>query len=158
MELRSADCWQSQIRFGIPRVFRQTPDESKPGHQQTINTNLEQIYDWLTENIAGMELIRSQQLPKSSSRLPNSFLLRLIVRLALPVPCLYTLPPSTSLPATLSHAFSRKPHLVCQRSCIALQRGIHFREADGSTSRSPIRYTRCCNRLLDTHQTTNFLC
>ncbi len=59
--------------FGIPRVLQQdsptagnsTPDEADdgPGYRLLVNTNLEQISDWLTKIIVGVGLIQLHELP-----------------------------------------------------------------------------------------------
>ena len=71
--------------FGIPRVLQQ-PDVRPPSNQQPdakstttsnqetsyrqqVNTNLEQISDWLTKIIVGIGLIELRRLPESLTRL-----------------------------------------------------------------------------------------
>ena len=49
--------------FGIPRVFQQDPDDNEAEYRQAVNTNLEQISDWLTKIIVGMGLIHLQEIP-----------------------------------------------------------------------------------------------
>lgn len=49
--------------FGIPRVFQQDPDDDEAEYRQAVNTNLEQISDWLTKIIVGMGLIHLQEIP-----------------------------------------------------------------------------------------------
>lgn len=71
--------------FGIPRVLQQ--DEAKPpasqpadakaaasanqetSYRQQVNTNLEQISDWLTKIIVGIGLIELRRLPDAVNRL-----------------------------------------------------------------------------------------
>lgn len=52
--------------FGIPRVLqRDTPaaNGAAGGYDQRVNTNLEQISDWLTKIIVGLGLVQLQQIP-----------------------------------------------------------------------------------------------
>jgi len=55
--------------FGIPRVLQQDPKgtSESPGkaqdYQMRVNTNLEQISDWLTKIIVGVGLVQLQSIP-----------------------------------------------------------------------------------------------
>lgn len=57
--------------FGIPKVI-QTGDEQgsgrRPDYRQTVNTNLEQISDWLTKIIVGLGLVQLYETPKLLER------------------------------------------------------------------------------------------
>lgn len=69
--------------FGIPRVVQDTdgtPDvDSKPKHNyaQRVNTNLEQISDWLTKIIVGVGLVEMKDAPafmwKVAGQMSRSF-------------------------------------------------------------------------------------
>lgn len=50
--------------FGIPRVLQSdNPNASGGNYIQRVNTNLEQISDWLTKIIVGLGLVQLQQMP-----------------------------------------------------------------------------------------------
>lgn len=50
--------------FGIPRVLQSdNPGAAGGSYIQRVNTNLEQISDWLTKIIVGLGLVQLQQLP-----------------------------------------------------------------------------------------------
>jgi hypothetical protein len=52
--------------FGIPRVLQKdssNSDISAGDYNQRVNTNLEQISDWLTKIIVGLGLVQLQQIP-----------------------------------------------------------------------------------------------
>lgn len=58
--------------FGIPRVFQNdtngnNPNDKAKGYVQKINTNLEQISDWLTKIIVGLGLIHLYKIPNTLS-------------------------------------------------------------------------------------------
>jgi hypothetical protein len=67
--------------FGIPRTLQQsgltalgsTPASSAPVQTLGVNTNLEQISDWLTKIIVGVGLVQLTQFPASFQRLANYF-------------------------------------------------------------------------------------
>jgi MFS family permease len=51
--------------FGIPRVLQaDSAAEKKPDYQQRVNTNLEQISDWLTKIIVGLGLVQLRTVPE----------------------------------------------------------------------------------------------
>jgi CheY-like chemotaxis protein len=70
--------------FGIPRVLQQDavplpvqgagagnptdPTNSSPAYRQQVNTNLEQISDWLTKIIVGIGLVELRRLPELLKR------------------------------------------------------------------------------------------
>lgn len=85
-----ASGWIIGFLFGIPRVLQdnnastfetngaeQRPDSNnvKPYYRMQVNTNLEQISDWLTKIIVGVGLIELRNLPDALSSLSN-FLVR----------------------------------------------------------------------------------
>ena len=68
--------------FGIPKVFQgqgeaatseaangSKPEERGPSYRMQVNTNLEQISDWLTKIIVGVGLVELKQIPDSLLRL-----------------------------------------------------------------------------------------
>lgn len=69
--------------FGIPKVFQgqgeagsaeaangnRPPEERGTGYRMQVNTNLEQISDWLTKIIVGVGLVELRQIPDSLLRL-----------------------------------------------------------------------------------------
>jgi hypothetical protein len=60
--------------FGIPKVVTGTDDSragTSRGRALDVNTNLEQISDWLTKIIVGLGLIELRQLPDLLSRFTN---------------------------------------------------------------------------------------
>lgn len=68
--------------FGIPRVLQGADsagdaDKSKRGYEQRVNTNLEQISDWLTKIIVGVGLVELKDAPQFiwhiASRMSQSF-------------------------------------------------------------------------------------
>jgi tetratricopeptide (TPR) repeat protein len=70
--------------FGIPRTVQQETELAllraggsqptpAPFSQQSINTNLEQISDWLTKILVGVGLTQLQEMPKQLWRLGESF-------------------------------------------------------------------------------------
>lgn len=51
--------------FGIPRVLQaDNAAEKKTGYEQRVNTNLEQISDWLTKIIVGLGLVQLRTVPE----------------------------------------------------------------------------------------------
>lgn len=63
--------------FGIPRV-QQSPSDpangepaSNNGYKQRVNTNLEEISDWLTKIIIGVGLVELSQIPRNFETLVN---------------------------------------------------------------------------------------
>lgn len=58
--------------FGIPRALQRSDDAStgKPGY--AVNTNLEQISDWLTKILVGVGLVQLGQVPHGIARLSNT--------------------------------------------------------------------------------------
>jgi tetratricopeptide (TPR) repeat protein len=60
--------------FGIPRTLqREDSQQATNGRSQKVNTNLEQISDWLTKILVGVGLTQLQRLPESLWRLGNAF-------------------------------------------------------------------------------------
>jgi hypothetical protein len=66
--------------FGIPKIQQAehpssqtavTPSTPSPDYRQQINTNLEQISDWLTKIIVGLGLVQLRQLPGYLALLAN---------------------------------------------------------------------------------------
>ena len=57
--------------FGIPRTLQR--DEAPSGKTQAVNTNLEQISDWLTKILVGVGLTQLQRLPDDLWRLGQTF-------------------------------------------------------------------------------------
>jgi hypothetical protein len=58
--------------FGIPRVLQANDTKSadkeksaRPGYAQRVNTNLEQISDWLTKIIVGLGLVQLRKIPQN---------------------------------------------------------------------------------------------
>jgi hypothetical protein len=52
--------------FGIPRVLQgesRKPGQDSSGYEQRVNTNLEQISDWLTKIIVGLGLVQLRTVP-----------------------------------------------------------------------------------------------
>lgn len=57
--------------FGIPRVLQEGVNGSanagnggKPGYRQQVNTNLEQISDWITKILVGIGLVELREMPR----------------------------------------------------------------------------------------------
>jgi hypothetical protein len=50
--------------FGVPKVLQ---DQAQPGsgYRQVVNTNLDQISDWLTKVVVGLTLVNARDLSKS---------------------------------------------------------------------------------------------
>jgi hypothetical protein len=66
--------------FGIPRVLQETipvTDGSRGNYEQRVNTNLEQISDWLTKIIVGVGLVQLNSIPgflwRVSTKLSHAF-------------------------------------------------------------------------------------
>ncbi len=59
--------------FGIPKILQinisQDPKQQRGAYRQEVNTNLEQISDWLTKIIIGLGLINLQQIPSYLNKL-----------------------------------------------------------------------------------------
>ncbi|HKO89906.1 MAG TPA: hypothetical protein VJU61_02065, partial [Polyangiaceae bacterium] len=77
--LWSLACWTSGalvgFLFGIPRTSQ--VDDAHRTYRQRVNTNLEQISDWLTKIIVGLGLIELQRMPeliwRAGARVAASF-------------------------------------------------------------------------------------
>jgi hypothetical protein len=57
--------------FGIPRAIQQddsNPADQQRGYRQKVNTNLEQISDWLTKIIVGVGLVELRRVPELLNR------------------------------------------------------------------------------------------
>lgn len=57
--------------FGIPRVLQEggagganAGNGGKPGYRQQVNTNLEQISDWITKILVGIGLVELREMPR----------------------------------------------------------------------------------------------
>jgi tetratricopeptide (TPR) repeat protein len=75
--------------FGIPRTLQSTspappqtssssagaanPSEAADAYRQTVNTNLEQISDWLTKILVGVGLTQLQHIPEKLERMASYF-------------------------------------------------------------------------------------
>jgi hypothetical protein len=60
--------------FGIPKVVQESPtsqqqNENSNNYSQQVNTNLEQISDWITKIIVGFGLIQMQKIPAAFQEL-----------------------------------------------------------------------------------------
>ena len=57
--------------FGIPKIIQQVssqPPGQQPSYKQLVNTNLEQISDWLTKIIIGIGLVELRRFPDLLNR------------------------------------------------------------------------------------------
>ncbi len=85
--------------FGIPKVLQGdgAANPKPPGYQQRVNTNLEQISDWLTKIIVGLGLVQLRSVPvhlyNAAEWMARSF-----------VPLPVTSPPAVLSPAAVSFA------------------------------------------------------
>src|SRR6266850_7688731 len=64
--------------FGIPRTLQRegpkdTANGNAPGEAYGVNTNLEQISDWLTKIIVGVGLVQLGRVPEYARRLGDYF-------------------------------------------------------------------------------------
>ncbi len=61
--------------FGIPRVLQgeDVLPGQQPEYRQRVNTNLEQISDWLTKIIVGLGLVELRQCRITFTRLPHGW-------------------------------------------------------------------------------------
>jgi len=62
--------------FGIPKVLQHDAQQRTPGqmsYRQRVNTNLEEISDWLTKIIVGLGLIQLGQLPEWTESIATMF-------------------------------------------------------------------------------------
>jgi hypothetical protein len=56
--------------FAYPRTLQGDPEKKSP-YEQRVNTNLEQISDWLTKIIVGLGLVELKQIPPKLSEASN---------------------------------------------------------------------------------------